>query len=505
MRRISAMIVSMALLACLSVPAFAAATSAFLLQEYDVGTDAVFCYGKQLPANGNLVVSVGSRIIEEVSFSTLRQEKTPVTVYCLTDCSTSMSEKMVQQRNDVLLTLSSLMLEEDSMVLATVDAVLTESKPMDTQNARDTAINTITGQSWYTNLYDGISSAMKALHASNAYNTNRCLVILSDGHDDQKSTATEETIQKQIREAGIPVYTVILGDSITERELTQQRRFAEESLGGFMTYPDREGVSAAAAAQQIWHSIKEASVIRIGAEELRVEGTDQQLLIRYDAGDIRYEDSILVRAVDLPVAAVAAEETEEIVEETAAEEGNPAEEESWTILLACGIGVILLGGGVVTFLLSRKKAESIENEEKQSADSVDAWDTIPVTVPNDADHMVNDFSIGGVTVPVESSCHVHAVAIMHPEITADFYVARNMEVTFGRTEKADIILNKDDKKLSSLHGCFFWNGEMLLVQDRKSTNGTAINGEICPQNVWLRVDNGAVLTAGQFEYRINFK
>ena len=94
---------------------------------------------------------------------------------------------------------------------------------------------------------------------------------------------------------------------------------------------------------------------------------------------------------------------------------------------------------------------------------------------------------------------------MHPEVSADFYLTPNMETTFGRTGNADIILNGNDKKLSSCHGSFLWDGKMLLVQDRNSTNGTAVNGEVCPKNVWLRLEDGAVLTAGKYEYRITFK
>ena len=110
-----------------------------------------------------------------------------------------------------------------------------------------------------------------------------------------------------------------------------------------------------------------------------------------------------------------------------------------------------------------------------------------------------------MTMPVENRCHVFAVAIMHPDIAVDFYLTPNMETTFGRTDKAEIVLNPTDKKLSGCHGSFFWNGKMLLVQDRQSTNGTAVNGELCPKDVWLKVEDGAALRAGNFEYRIKYK
>ena len=515
MRKITAIVMSLILLVSLSVSASAAATLAFLLQEYDVVSDEVFCYGKQLPARGKLEVSVGSRIVKDAALSTLEKEKIPVTVYCLVDSATSQAKETVRQREEMLLTLSRLMSSEDSMVLATIDSVLTESKPMNDRDVRDKAINTITGQTWYTNLYDGISHALKVLHTSTSYNTNRCLVILSDGHDDGKSIATSENIRKQIQEAGIPVYSVILGSTITEKELTLQKQFTNDSLGGFLSFLDQDKTSTSDAAQQIWRSIKGASVIRIGTEELQAAGTDQQLLIRYDSADTRYEDTILIRAVDLPVPSPEpSTETTQMTEDPAGTEElgivdpEPDDGLPLGLLLACGIGVVLLGAGIAAFFLLRKKPEQEKNASvtpwpddfPDNSGSADDSESLDITNPPPFDPLFS-----GVTMPVAGRCHVCAVAIMHPEVTADFYLTPNMQIAFGRNSKADIILNQNDESLSSLHGYFFWDGKKLLVQDNHSTNGTAVNGELCPENVWLRLDEGAVLTAGKYEYRINFK
>lgn len=511
MRKIFTLALCLILLLCLTVPASASAARTFLLQEYDVVGSEVRCYGKYLPTGGQLEVSDGARMINNVSCSTLEQEHIPVTLYCLVDSSTSQSDRIAKQREDMLLTFSSMMAEEDSMVLATIDAILTESKPMTTREARDTAIRTISGQVWYTNLYDGISQALKTLHTSTAYHTNRCLVILSDGHDDGKSTATGEEIQKLIQEAGIPVYTVILntGNS-TEKELTQQRNFAEESLGGFLSFPDEEGISSSAAAQKIWNNIKNALAIRIGVEDLQNTGSDQQILIRYHAADARYEDTILIRAVDLPVipAETSPETTEESTGETTEPSGGTDEEPGLSkkeLVIGCCIGIALLGAGIAAFFLTRKDKH---NEIVSDPGFVPAPESEPETDPTPVtDPFWNPHPDGpiDITIPVEPQCHVTAIAIMHPEVTADFYLTRNKEATFGRNSNADILLNPNDKKLSGCHGCFFWNGELLLVQDRDSKNGTAVNSEFCSSQVWLPLADGDILTAGSYKYRIHIQ
>lgn len=516
---------SLILLVSLALSVSAATALEFLLQDYDVESTEVLCYGKQLPPGGKLEVSAGSRIIEDAALSTLDREQIPVTVYCLVDSATSLSDRAVQRRTDTLLTLSSQLGKEDNMVIATIDAQMTESKPMDTKDARDTAIKTIAGQSWYTNLYDGISGALKTLQTSTTYHTNRCLVIVSDGHDDGKSVAKSDAVLKQIQETGIPVYSVILTDaSITGKETTLHKQFTGESLGGFMAYLDQDKISASAAAQQIWSCTKGAAVIRIGMEELQQSGTDTQLLIRYDTADTRYEDSILVRAVDMPPPTTVPPETtaETAVETTTEETTETTESGGWTTKqkITGGIGAALLAIGVAAYFLLRKKpaydAEipviQPEPESPESDPGTDIFgpgtdifgpgaDIFGPTEPPKSDPK----NLGDVTQPVRGRCHVSAVAIMHPEISADFYLIPNMEASFGRTSKSDIVLNAQDGKLSGNHGCFVWNGEMLLVQDSKSTNGTAVNGQNCTEKAWLRLEQGAVLRAGGYDYRITFK
>lgn len=495
MRKIISILLSLILLVALTVPASAATACEFLLREYDVTSDTIFCYGKQLPKNGKLEVSVDNRILEGAYLSTLEQERLPVTVYCLVDSATSLSDKAVQRYKDALLTMSSLMDKEDSMVLATIDGQLTESKPMNTKDSRDAAINAISGSVWYTNLYDGISQALKSLQTSTTYNTNRCLVILSDGHDDGKSIAKSDAVLKQIQETGIPVYSVVLSSaSITAKEKDLHTEFTEESLGGSLYNLDKDNLSASAAAQQIWNSVKGSAVIRINAEELQGSDMDQELLIRYDTADTRYEDTILIRAVDLPV-----------VETTP--QGNPRM--SRETLLACGIGAALLIIGIAAFFLLRKKPEesaaeaefpvmeeSISSEFTPEPENYFASTAPAAFASTPADER---------TRPVENRCHVTAIAIMHSKVAVDFYLTPNMQTTFGRTNKADIILNPNDAKLSGCHGCFLWDGKKLFVQDRNSTNGTAVNGERCTKNGWLQLEEGSVLTAGLYEYRITFQ
>lgn len=524
MRRITACLLSLMLLAALTLSASAATAGTFLSKEYDVSEDAVYCYGKQLPPDGTLTVSSGSTKVEDAVFSTLKQEQIPVTVYCLVDISSSLPESVMQQQEDFLLTISSHMESRDNMILGQLDNVLTESKLMSDKDIRDTAIETIQRQNWYTNLYAGISQAVESVSTNTTYHTNSCLIILSDGHDDGKTNVTGEQVLKKIQESGIPVYSVVLGPAnsgVTQKEVDYQEQFAEESLGGFLCRPTVEGISSAAAAERIWDSIKGASAIRIALEEFRGVQEDQELLIRYEVGQTRYEDTICIRAVDVVVPVAETQPTEENQEQTEETEAQEDEEEtSGTVLwIAAGSAVVLIAAGIlIAVVRKRKKAQASQtNDSADNSMNIDPYhtdvvpgpdfDAVPYSAPapysETASETVTDYA--GMTTPVTGDCHVYAVAIMHPEIHADFWLMSKEETTFGRNTQASIVLCERDKKLSSVHGSFLWDGKMLLVRDRKSTNGTAVNGEPCTGEVWLRLEEGDVLRAGAYEYRISFR
>lgn len=546
MKRATAVILSLILLVSLAVPAAAAAANPFLMQEYDVGSEYVFFYGKPLPAGGYLEVSVGADVIGDSILTTLGDQKFPLTLYCLVDCNKNVSDGNVKMRKDILLTISSLMKPEDTMILGSIDSKLVESKPLTDKEIRDTAIKSISGYSWQTNLLDGISKALDNLKTTTTHDTNRALIIISDGHDDGKSTATKDSILKKIEGSGISVYSILLdSSSTTEKDIKRYQQFAEASLSGYMTNPKKEKNSAAVTGEKIWDNINATSIVAVPVAGLANRGADPQVLFRYTTEAERYEDTVLVHAVDLPSGT--AEVPDSTVPSLSTDDDDNDDDDddddkkkkksddsdfelTTEMMLAIGFGVILLGIGAAAYFILRKKPETkaVEFQDMQATASLDGFDVrndFSVTQKTDYagpdpgfdsgfDSGLDSGSFGtpvfdgsgsGVTMPITNRCHITAVALMHPEISADFYLTPNMETTFGRTGNADIILNQNDKKLSSCHGCFLWDGKMLLVQDRNSTNGTAVNGEVCPKDVWLRLENGSVLMAGKYEYRITFQ
>lgn len=99
-------------------------------------------------------------------------------------------------------------------------------------------------------------------------------------------------------------------------------------------------------------------------------------------------------------------------------------------------------------------------------------------------------------------CRVRLVPENHPEGYTEFTIGVNKSVTLGRSSKSDIVLNETDRALSGLHFELQWDSRALYLRDRKSTNGTALNGVPLRPEFWTRVDKKAVIHAGSTSYTV---
>ena len=101
-----------------------------------------------------------------------------------------------------------------------------------------------------------------------------------------------------------------------------------------------------------------------------------------------------------------------------------------------------------------------------------------------------------------SGCRVRLVPENHPEGYTEFTIGVNESVTLGRSSKSDIVLNETDRALSGLHFELQWDSRTLYLRDRRSTNGTALNGVPLRPEFWTRVEKKAVIQAGSTRYTV---
>lgn len=100
------------------------------------------------------------------------------------------------------------------------------------------------------------------------------------------------------------------------------------------------------------------------------------------------------------------------------------------------------------------------------------------------------------------SCTVLLTPEGDPDNTVEVVIPVNGSRTFGRNQKAAVVLNAADNALSGLHFELQWDGRVLYLADRNSTNGTALNGSPQRPGHWARVESGSVIQAGAGRYRV---
>lgn len=232
-------------------------------------------------------------------------------------------------------------------------------------------------------------------------------------------------------------------------------------------------------------------------------------LVRYDCAGTRYEDTLLVRAVDLADMESPATEEPAVIETTEnAEDTEPteaAEEESEdpdNALIIGSVAALVVVIALVTVLCLRKSKKPISKEAPAAEPVFDPSETEPIVFEPDS----VDFRLqpSDPTKPVEGAVLVSLVALLHPDITCSFPLVEGVETTLGRDNRSAIVLNASDRKLSGLHAAFLWDGTHLLVRDKRSTNGTFVNGTPCASEAWYLMENGATVQLGGYEYRVSY-
>ncbi len=93
----------------------------------------------------------------------------------------------------------------------------------------------------------------------------------------------------------------------------------------------------------------------------------------------------------------------------------------------------------------------------------------------------------------------------HDQLSFPLEIEKGRDLSMGRDTRADLILNKDDRKLSGVHCIIRLEDEGLHVKDAGSRNGTAVNGVPLTSNSMILLKEGDILHAGEYDYRVSFR
>lgn len=409
-----------------------------------------------MPENSTLVVD--GQICGINSISSVKKEEMPVSYVMMADISGSMDEERMDAVKQMINEFTESKGPQDNFCITTMGDNLNSSGLLQDAAEISDYVEQISVTSEDTNLYQSIKDELGMMGTMDGLHTKKCLIIFSDGAEDQKTGITREEAEAAVKAAEIPVFTVaMLKNNPTEAQTEAAKvlgSFARYSAGGAHYAPVVEGLDNGEICGKIQNILKNSLLVRVEVAGLELTKDTAGVSLTLSDGttavamEYQLSGEVLdqIKALNEPEAATEAAEPEPMVEDT--DNSNIT-----GILIAVLVAVLLVTLVIVIVNKSRKGK--------------------PVAV--------------------------HFVRVNGEEEEHDFVVKEEIKV--GRGRRCQLCL--EDSTLSEVHCSILRKQEELFVKDENSTNGTYVNG--VPIVGAYRLEQGDVILMGSCEYRITWK
>lgn len=502
---------------------------AFNQENYEAVEGEIILYANKTGDNelsaDNIEVKLDNNILPIKDISNFSTDVDPITYYCLVDVSGSLDTARMENIKAMINQIVANMKDTDNMVVATIADDHIVSDYLANKDELTALVNQIAVTRQDTNLYFAISEALKSLEQNVNVNTKRCLLIFSDGADEQDTGITKDEVTNKIEASDIPVFTVaMISQKKTAAQLEAAKvlgSFARTSIGGVHYAPLLEDYEYEAVVDMIKAEINSSYKICCEIKDIELkenacvlqttwklaDGTD--FIDQKEIPTDRIRDYVVITpppVVEEPVV----EETivEEPVVEPSTEEIEEVEEKggiSLTVLIAIIVVIIIVIVVIVIIVISNKKKkeeqarlqqemmaraeaerlqaerERAERERQLALEKARAAAPPPPPAPKLPDITLKLIKLGTkkdeiINLPITNECK------------------------FGRSqEKCDYAI-PEDKSLSSLHCTFIYRNKKVYIRDEKSTNGSFING--IPLQGEHEIQKDDVIYIGSYKYRV---
>ena len=422
----------------------------------------------------------------------------------------------MEQEKSVLFAIQERLKPEDRMVIARLGNEIAASDYLADQDEIANLIEALAVQRTEdTNLYGGIVDSLNDLRTNQQATARKCLVILSDGQDDQKSSYTKDEVDRAVLASRIPVYSVAVMKSSESRNESRIQYakilggFSRESAGGIYFNPvlSENCETASDAGAFIIKSVNNGVRLTLDIAEIDMTAMPAgsvPLEIQYRFEDTAYTDTIEVRTMDLPSPTPQPTETPR---PSPTSEPEPVTNSllPW-ILIALALCLLI----IVIFAWKRKKQaeedrrrreEELRLEEERRRREEEQRRLEEERREKERAQNVKPEQAPEPIIPTRS---VSFAAIGYRNIYFHLRLPEGKAVTLGRDSRADFVLNPNDKKLSGVNTRVSMRDQYLLVTDAGSTNGTAVNGVPLTREMTVKLTDNGLLRMGSYEYRVHF-
>lgn len=472
---------------------------------------------KPIISESSLLIGKNSLEIEEMK--SLSEVNESITYLCLVDISGSMTEEGIDQTKEILKQFADRKNDQDNFCITTMGNDVESSGFLTDKTALMEAVEGIERiGSEDTNLYYSITEALNVLKTDKAVHKKRCLLIFSDGEDDQKKGITQKEAEDAVKESHIPVFTVMLpGKNLKDAEESVKilGSFARNSAGGEHYAPPLEdGYEYGDICGKVNNRLQASLIVSGSLSEVKEVGDDTVYIgVTLSDGTEKAMDGITVPAGTILEAIEAIEEAQKTAElqETVVNDKQELEEilpepSKLNKKVMIGIALLFLVLLLVLILfLSRKKAsqEDFDEDEEEhgKGDNYDVSLRIPVSGTGVTVAPGGFDPLDAAVEPVKENKRRVQITLFQigPGKTETYKFPVKDKAVIGRNKSCQLSLD-NDTALSGKHCSILYKDGIVYIKDEASTNGTFVNG--VPVVGEYKVEKDDILLIGSFEYRI---
>ena len=505
--------------------AYAADTEKIQMQDYEISQGEIKIYINNISKEinkDNLMVKMNNQQLNINDIQPVNLEVVPTTYYCLVDISGSLDKNRMGEIRNILDTLVQQMKDVDNMCVTKFADHFETTGFITDKAVLSEFISKIEVTTEDTNLYVHVKDSLEDLQNEPAVHTNKCLIILSDGADEQETGITMDEALTMVKESDIPVYTVaMLKQKPTEKQLESAKilgSFARNSAGGIHYAPVIEEIPYENICNLIKESMGNTFITSCELKDVELADNNAEVQVSYtDSTGQQYFNDKNIPSEKLKdfveytpvVEEVVVEEPEPVVEVVTEvhEEIIEVEDNSglilgmkpWLFYTILGVLVLIIIVSFILILINNKKSKAaVKNDPEKANINV----TPAVDFRNENISNTNTARFSGEVPKKESKQGLKVTLIGMKGNAQDLTIYVQDSCKIGRDKaKCDFAI-ENDKSLSSLHCTLSYKGKNLYVKDEKSTNGCFVNG--VPIDGEYKLEKDDILYIGSYEYRVNW-
>lgn len=503
-----AAVMMLCFLCCISAKASDSMTLG--MDQYRTENGKIFLYVNHNKGSGFNIskeesrVVIGKQTLPIESITAFRDTAEPVSYMIVVDISGSMSQDRIETIKDTLREMINTMKPGDNICISTMGDELISSGFSADAPALLAFVDGINVTQQDTDLYKSIKEELNVLKTDKSVSLKRCLVIFSDGADDQKDGITQSEAETQVKDSHIPVFTVaLLPPKFKNADVESAKilgSFARYSAGGQHYVPQMDGFECREVSGKIRQVLDDSLIVSADLANVTAQDGNIYLGVEFSADQAKGKDGMQIPVGDILEAikkaqSMKADQSQEAPKKAEAP-AKPVETvkkppTNTYILIGSAIAALIVIAIVVILLVMGKKKEPAPRSGSSVSIGSGGSKTIGFGQAKAAPPVVEKApSSSGVKITLHK---------MGPGADETYPLVLDSKRSIGRKKSCDLSF-ADDNALSGVHCYLFSKGKKVYVQDNQSTNGTFING--VPITGEFAVESGDILLVGSTEYKI---